>query len=247
MDEALLKQASLALRKAALNEEAKAYILSNPILFNLLKKAADRYIGGDTLEETIQKAKLQNSTGMRCSIEFMGESTRTVSEANEARNEFLRICKVIKNENLGSSVALDLSHIGLAVSKDLCLENLDLICKEAKSANTYVAISAENVERTDDVLDTYQRISKIHPNVAITLQAYLHRTKDDFPEMMKLDGRIVIVKGAFETPPGHSLPRGPELDEAYLSYVEKLLASNHPCSIATNGVKEIDSTVSNEK
>ena len=75
MDEALLKQISTGLRKAALNQETKAYILSNPVLFNTLKKAADRYIGGDTLTETIDKVKNQNKNGFKCSIEFMGEST----------------------------------------------------------------------------------------------------------------------------------------------------------------------------
>jgi proline dehydrogenase len=44
MEKELLDQASNALRKAALNEEAKEYILSNPVLFNILKKAAYRNI-----------------------------------------------------------------------------------------------------------------------------------------------------------------------------------------------------------
>ena len=70
MEKDLLQIGADALRKAALDENAKAYILQNPILFGLLKKAADRYIGGETLEETIIKVKAQN--GIKCSIEFMG-------------------------------------------------------------------------------------------------------------------------------------------------------------------------------
>lgn len=232
--EALLHQASAALRKAALNEDAKEYILTNPVPFATLKKAADRYIGGETLAETIEKVKVQNQNGFKCSIEFMGESTRTEAEANAARNEFIAICRQIKLLNLNTTVSLDLSHIGLAIARELCLHNLDMICSEAATGNIEVTISAEDTGRTDAVLRTYYDIARHYNNVAITLQAYLHRTKDDFEEAIKHPGRIRIVKGAFETPAGLSLPRGEELDNRYLEYIERLLAGNHLCGIATH-------------
>ena len=237
MNSVLLNQTSAALRKAALNEEAKAYILSDPALFNTLKKAANRYMGGDTLEETIVKVKDQNRIGFKCSIEFMGESTHTMQEANDARDEFINVIREIKHQGLRSAVSLDLSHIGLAVSHDLCLENLNLICLEAMAANIEINISAEDSRRTDAVLKTYTKIAKIYPYVGITLQAYLHRTKDDFVEIVKLNRRIKLVKGAFETPSGLSLPRGEQLDSIYLDYADRLLSKNHPCSIATHDHK----------
>ena len=49
MNEVILNQTSAVLRKAALNEEAKAFILYNHVLFTTLKKSADRYMCGDTL------------------------------------------------------------------------------------------------------------------------------------------------------------------------------------------------------
>ena len=72
MNKDLIQIGAEALRKAALNEDSKAYILTNPVLFQLFKKAADRYIGGETLEETIVKVKALNN--LKTSIEFMGES-----------------------------------------------------------------------------------------------------------------------------------------------------------------------------
>jgi proline dehydrogenase len=233
MNETLLLQASAALRRAALNDEAKKYILSNPVLFSTLKKAADRYIGGETLEETIHKVKFQNESGFKCSIEFMGENTRTEQEASAATEEFTKICKAINQLGLNSTVALDLSHIGLSISHDLCLANLGLICN-ASGGNFEIAISAEDTTRTDAVLTAYKDIVKVYQNVSITLQAYLHRTKNDFDDIIKLNKKIKIVKGAFETPPGLSLPRGEQLDKVYLDYVERLLSKHHPCSIATH-------------
>ena len=235
MDKQLLQIGAQALRKAALNEDAKDYILANPDLFLLFKKAADRYIGGETLEETI--AKVSALDNQKVSIEFMGESTRTEQESNESTKEFIKICKQIKLQNLNATVSLDLSHIGLAVSKDLCLNNLHKICQEASKSNIEVIISAEGTERTDAIIETYKKAVKDYDHLAITLQAYLYRTKEDFAEIKKESGRIRIVKGAFETAAGLSIPRGEKLDEIYLDYIDQLLIENHKCSIATHDAK----------
>ena len=233
MDE-LLETGARALRKAALTVGAKEYILGNDKLFKLLKKAADRYIGGETLAETVNKVIAQNEAGIKCSIEFMGEATTSPTEVATARAEFLKVIQEINRLDLHSTVSLDLSHIGLAISQSLCLENLDAICAEASKHNIEVMISAEGIERTDEVLDAYMIVQKDHKNVGITLQAYLHRTKDDFSDIINSTGRIRIVKGAFQALPGYCLPRGNALDEAYLGYVEQLLAGRHLCSIATH-------------
>jgi proline dehydrogenase len=234
MDPNLLAIGAKALKKAALNEDAKEFILSNETLFKALKKAAYRYIGGETLEETIDKVKLKNQQGFKCSIEFMGENTRTEKEANRATAEFIRICTEIERQKINTTVSLDLSHIGLAVSPELGFHNLSQICDEASKMNTEVIISAEGIDRTDQVINIYKAASRIHTNIGITLQAYLHRSKDDFKELIAEKGRIRIVKGAFETPPGQSLQRGEALDEVYLNYVDQLLSQRHMCAIATH-------------
>lgn len=235
MDKHLLQIGAQALRKAALNEDSKAYILNNPALFQLFKKAADRYIGGETLEETMVKVKAFEN--QKTSIEFMGESTRTEQESNVATLEFIRICEQIRLQELNATVSLDLSHIGLAISEELCLNNLNSICNEASKSNIEIIVSAEGAERTDAVIDAYKKATRNYGHLAITLQAYLYRTKDDFVELQKETGRIRIVKGAFETAAGLSMPRGEKLDEVYLGYIDQLLAQNHKCSIATHDSK----------
>ncbi|RYE51703.1 MAG: proline dehydrogenase [Sphingobacteriales bacterium] len=240
----ILEIGSQALRKAALNPGSKAYILNNEILFRTLRKAADRYIGGDTLDETIDKVIMQNSNGFKCSIEYMGENTRTVSEAVGATAEFCCIVNKIKRDQHNATVSLDLSHIGLDISERFCIENLSIICESANSGDIEVMISAEGVERTDQVLNIYLEAQKRFNNLGITLQAYLYRSAEDFKELISRKGRIRVVKGAFETPAGVSMSRGDELDEVYLDYTEQLLASGHLCSIATHD-KKIQDAVKN--
>jgi proline dehydrogenase len=232
-----LKIASDALKKAALNEDAKNFVLQNEKLFKTLKKAANRYISGETIDETVLTIKKFNKNGFVVTTDFMGESIRNEKEAIEATNEFLSFAKVVTSEKLNSSISLDLSHIGLLVSRDLTITNLKLICDEAIKSNQEVIISMEGTDRTDMIIDIYQEVLKTHSNLGITLQAYLHRTKTDFENLIKLSGSIRIVKGAYDTPKGFSIPRGNELDEIYLNYAEQLLAINHKCAIASHDSK----------
>lgn len=234
LDDNLFVLGSEALRKAALNQQAKNYILENKILYDVFKKAAHRYIGGETLDETIVKVMNECHNAFKCSIEFMGENTKTAAEAIEAKDEFLKICHEIGRQNLNSTVSLDLSHIGLGINKDLCRQNLDEICLAAKTNQTEVIISAEGIDATDKVISLYMEAAKQHENLSITMQAYLHRSKDDFKELLKTKGRIRIVKGAFDVTPDKALARGEALNEIYLDYVDQLLALKHPCSIATH-------------
>ena len=76
------------------------------------------------MEETIAKVVLENEKGYKCSMEFMGENTITEKEANAATEEFIEMARQIESQNLYSTISLDLSHIGLAISKDLALANV---------------------------------------------------------------------------------------------------------------------------
>lgn len=228
-----LEAAAKALRKAAMNEEAKDYVLSHPELYALLRKAADRYIGGENLGQTLKKASAANAAGHKCSIEFMGENTKSVEEAEAATGEFLEIVRAIDEQGLDSTVSFDLSHLGLVLSPELAAENLGKICAAA-GPDREVTISAEDWTKTDQVLDTYRRLSPELPNLSITVQAYLHRSRADLESLVGLPGRIRLVKGAFETPPDLALSRGSELNRRYLELLDFLLAEKSRVSVATH-------------
>lgn len=232
--EELLNTTAAALKRAALNDKAKHRVISNPILYQILKKAADRYIGGETLEQTLVKTQHYNREGYKCALEFMGENTSTELEASLATQEFMKAVRHIQAQSLNSTISLDLSHIGLSISDELCRANLEAICQAAKRAEIEVTISAEDTHKTDKVLNTYLDAAKTFNNISITLQAYLHRTKDDLQEIIKTPGRVRLVKGAFETPAELALPRGSKLNQRYLEFLDQLLQREHLCSIATH-------------
>lgn len=81
----------------------------------------------------------------------------------------------------------------------------------------------------------YRLFAAEFENIGIT--AYLFRTANNLDELIKYNGKIRLVKGAFETKRGLSLPREQELDTIYLRYADLLLQSDHRCSIATHDPK----------
>lgn len=235
------QQASEALRKAAINQEAKAYLLNNPVLFNLLLKAARRYIGGETLEQALATRKILHEQGFKTSLEFMGENVTTLADAKEATHEFLKVIKALQTENKADRVTLDLSHLGLVLDHKLGKENFRTLAKASENTLIELFISAEGLDRTEEVLDAYFQFSREFSHVNITLQAYLHRTSKDLQRVLKESrGKVRLTKGAFEGPKEQLLSRGPELNDRYFEMVNTLFEAKRYCSIATHDPQMID-------
>ena len=235
------QQASEALRKAAINEEAKAYLLNNHELFNLLLKAARKYIGGETLEQALATRRALHAQGLQTSLEFMGDNVTTIAEAKEATHEFLKVIKVLQAENKADRISLDLSHLGLVLDHKLGMENFRVLAKASENTSIELFISAEGLDQTNKVLDAYFQFSREFSHVHITLQAYLHRTFDDLSRVLKESrGKVRMTKGAFQGPKELFLSRGPELNDRYIEMIDTLFVAKRYCSIATHDSQMID-------
>jgi proline dehydrogenase len=227
-------EAAEALRHIALDETIKSYVLQHRPLYQALRHAAMRFIGGETLTQCVEITKSLNKQGYSVTIDFMGESTRDAAMAEQATQEFLKVFRAIAAQNLDASVSLDLSHIGMIIDAELGYKNACTLAEAAQQADLEMIISMEGTDRTALILEIHQRLCKRFNNVGITLQAYLYRTPDDLTAALQRSGKIRLVKGAYEAPSNLARPRGAELDTAYYQLMEALLVSNHSCSIATH-------------
>lgn len=234
LDHEFGKDAAQALRLIARNETVKAYIQRERPVHGALLGAARRFIGGEHLDSCLGIAREINAKGHAVTIDFMGESTRDEGMARDAAAEFRRVVHEIGTPGITASISLDLSHLGLAIDPELAFELACGLADLAANAHLEMMISAEGSERTDAVLAMYERLAGSFPNVGITLQTYLLRTAEDLQRVLPLTGRIRIVKGAFDEPPGIAMPRGPSLNARYVSFVEHVIASGRPMSIATH-------------
>src|SRR6266536_3377325 len=142
IEENLLRTAD-ALRKLALNEQAKAYVMKDPWLTRVARQVTDRYVAGEKLSDAIKRAANISKRGYRTTIDFMGESTRDEEAANEALQEFLNLTQEITTQNLQCTISLDLSHIGSVVNYDLGLKNAAILAEVTNKAGIEMMISME--------------------------------------------------------------------------------------------------------
>lgn len=254
-------RASAALRHLARREDLKAVVLTTPALYAPLRRAAARYVAGETRDEALATARaLAAAPGAhRATIDFMGEDTRAAAAARAATDEFLALVDALGPTQAAddapdagrpdaTSVSLDLSHIGLAVSdgdagERLAAAHLAEIAAAAEAAGREVVVSMEGSARTDAILRVHAAVAARHPRVGVTLQAALHRTPDDLARLLARGpaagggGRIRLVKGAYAEPTDRALPRGAALDARYAGLARTLLdaaGAGRRVSIATH-------------
>ncbi|OFA06467.1 proline dehydrogenase family protein [Duganella sp. HH101] len=233
----LVDQAATTLRTLALDESAKEKFCNDPLLRPYMHKIAQRYVAGRTVTEALQRVEHIIAQGHAASVEYMGESVRDEAFAMAETEVFMELTRAIGQRNLNCSVSLDLSHVGMTVDTELGYRNTRRIALAAAEINREVMISMEGADRADDIYAIYARLHSedgLH-NVGITVPAKRHRTAQDLPTLMKIPGRIRLVKGAFLESADISHHRNsPELAAAYRRYAQQLLLSGHKCSIATH-------------
>ncbi|AXE24506.1 proline dehydrogenase [Streptomyces globosus] len=224
--------AAAVLRGLALDEDLKWRIPADPLLGPLARRVARRFVAGETLADACERAAAVLAAGHRANVEYMGESCRDPRRATAETEVFTEAADRLPP---GCSISLDLSHIGLAVDPDLAFANASRIARATADTGREMVVSAEGSDRTDAVLALHERLTATYDHVGITLQARLHRTRDDLPRVLARPGRVRLVKGAFAEPESVALPReSPELQARYLESAAAIADSGHLCSFATH-------------
>lgn len=235
---ATLHTVSDTLRRWALDEDLKARTMADPALAAVAGRVAARYTAGPDVDGALRALESVAHRGHRGSIECVGESVRDAGVASQETEAFVDLA-----ERLGQAgslpapptVSFDLSHLGSLVSPELGLENASRVAQAARDAGTSVMISAEGSDRTDLVLDLWERLSSDFPETGITLQARLHRTPEDLERVLRRPGPVRLVKGAFLEPSVVAYPRGSEpMNAAYHRLADRLLRSGHRVNLATH-------------
>ncbi len=179
-----------ALRALALNENVKARISADPALEAVARRVSQRFIGGETALEALDVLASINEKGHRATVDYMGESCRDVALAHSETEAFLALIGEIERRKIDSTISLDLSHVGSAISPEVGYANASRIAKACNASGREMIVSMEGSDRTDLTLNLYRKLSgEFGATVGITLQARLHRTAHDLPAMLQLPGK----------------------------------------------------------
>ena len=202
----------------------------------LAKRMASRFVAGETIEEALPAVRALNARGMTVSLDLLGESVHHEEEARAAAGEYLRLLDRIKQEGLDANVSLKLTAMGLDVSEELCVANMQMVLERACQYDTFVRIDMESSQYTERTLHLFEH--RLYPsfprNVGIVLQSYLRRTAADVEHANRLRCRVRLCKGAYQEPVSVAFPDKRDVDANYVRCMHALMTHGNYPGIATH-------------
>jgi proline dehydrogenase len=136
-----------------------------------------------------------------------------------------------------------LTAMGLDISEDLCVSNMQNILDRARDYGSFVRLDMESSQYTQKTLELfYERLyPSYRGNVGIVLQSYLYRSYSDVMDANKASARVRLCKGAYKEPATVAYPEKKDVDDSYMRCMRALLKEGHYPGIATH-----DETIVND-
>ncbi|MBI3976066.1 MAG: proline dehydrogenase family protein [Armatimonadetes bacterium] len=210
---------------------AQAFVLRN----GLARRAARRFVAGETLAEGIAAAREINRAGCHASLNYLGEKTTSRGEAEGAAERYVEILRTITGERLDCNLSIKLSQLGLAIAAGFAEGLVRRILEVARSGQIFVRIDMEEAALVTPTLALWRRLWQDgFTNVGLVIQAYLYRSPADVEALVGTGVRIRLVKGAYLEPPSVAYPRKEDVDAAYRALATLLLRRGTYPAIATH-------------
>ncbi|MCS6846173.1 MAG: proline dehydrogenase family protein [Anaerolineae bacterium] len=212
----MLQHAFLALSRAGWAQEL---ITQMPVS----RQVAQRFVSGETIGAAIAAVRALNAKGLYATLDFLGESVTSEAEARSAADEYLRALDEIAAGGVRSNVSLKLTHFGLDLDYDFCLQNVRRVVACAKSHGNFVRVDMEGTPHTDRTLAIVRELHREFDNIGAVIQAYLYRSEADLIALADAGIRIRLCKGAYREPPDKAYPHKADVDANYVKLAQLLL------------------------
>jgi len=195
---------------------------------------ASRFVAGESLQEAMTVAASLDRRRTTSMLDLLGENVRTEAQAETARAAYLDALTAIRETpDLDCAISLKLTQLGLDMSVEECLSNVQPIVEEAARTGTVVMIDMESVGYVDPSLRVFREAHATYPKVGVALQSYLRRTERDI-DTLPPDSRIRLVKGAYLEPPEAVYTSKRDVDASYARLFTTLFARGHTIDVATH-------------
>ncbi len=218
--------------------------------FTPARRAARRFVAGETLDEALDVVRRLKTKGMCATFNYLGEHVHTEAEALEAADAYCHIMERAVASGLDATVSIKLTSLGLDISEAFCLEQTRRIVEQARTHNMEITIDMESSEHTDQTLRIYHTLHDECRcrNVGVVIQAYLYRSEADMKALAAAGGRVRLCKGAYKEPPDIAFPHKRQVDDnfAYLSSLflnPEAIKAGAYLEVATHDERMIDAAI----
>jgi proline dehydrogenase len=206
------------------------------------RRMSQKFVAGEELDQAVAAARVCNDSGLKVSLDLLGESVTNAEQARAARDTYLRIFDRIANEKLDANVSLKLTALGLDIGEALCQELVESIVAHAASYGNFVRVDMEGTPYTTRTIDLVKRVRAKTSSVGVVVQSYLRRTESDVPGLLAAGCRLRLCKGAYKEPPDLAFLAKSDVDANYVRVMKLLLPSGIYHGIATHDPRMIAAT-----
>ena len=201
---------------------------------SLARRLSARFVAGETLEEALAVAGKLNAEGIAVTLDHLGESVSTLTEAAEARDVYLRALDALNSGGIQGNVSLKLTQFGLDLSAEQCLANVERLVRRAAEIGSFVRVDMESSAYTGRTLDLVHTLHARHGAVGVVIQSYLYRSQADIEKLCAAKIRVRLCKGAYLEPAAVAFPRKTDVDKSFLELTRYLLQNGVYPAIATH-------------
>lgn len=185
---------------------------------------AKKFVAGEDFDKAVPKVQALNDKKIKVTLDLLGENVKDRKTADSTVESYIELLQEIEKAGLDSSISIKLTMLGLDIDREYCKENLFLLLDEARKLDQFVRIDMEGSDYTQVTIDMFKEaFQQYGKHVGIVIQAYLHRTKKDIPELAELGADVRLCKGAYKEPERIALQNMKAIREAYKEYAKVLL------------------------
>lgn len=196
---------------------------------------ARRFVAGESFDQAVPKVKQINKKEIKVTLDLLGENVKDREMADEMVVNYIDLLKDIHESSLNSSISIKLTMLGLDIDQQYCRDNLFSLLEVAQRQDQFVRIDMEGSDYTQATIDLFKdAFKKYGKHVGIVIQAYLHRSKKDIPDLAEMGADIRLCKGAYKEPERIALQNMPAIREAFKEYAKILLEKTTYPRIATH-------------
>jgi proline dehydrogenase len=190
------------------------------------RRVALRFVAGEALDDAARVAKELNDAGMSVSLDHLGEHVTDAASARAARDAYLACLDRIAADGLDANISVKLTQLGLGSNESLCSDSLQALARRAAELGLTVTLDMEESAHTGATLRLYETVQRVHGNLGVAIQAYLHRTPADLDHIIPLGGHIRLCKGAYDEGVAVALQSRVDIDSAYDRLLGRLMESS---------------------
>jgi proline dehydrogenase len=201
------------------------------------RRMSSRFVAGMEIDDALRVAAELNHQGFLVTLDSLGESVSSETEAHRAAEIYHQLLKWISAQKLNANISVKLTQMGLTLDPALAGRIAESLARHAAELGNFLRIDMEDSSLTQATLDIVCRIHarpELRASIGVVIQSYLYRSQADIEQLLAKGIRVRLCKGAYKEPPEVAFPKKPDVDANYIKLSEMLLDSPVYHGLATH-------------